>query len=229
LLAVGCNLPGQPNPADKFKRPEEIKDFGKLFEQNCAGCHGADGKLGPAPPLNDPVFLAIVPDEVLRQTITKGRPGTPMPAFARTHGGTLTEDQVEILAAGLKLKWQDPAKKIDAASYPPYLLPAGIAGQPEDGAKLFAVACATCHGDKGQGGKRDDQPVGAINDWAFLSLCSDQVLRRYIITGRPDLGMPDCKDMNWRKYPDFKPLTNNDVTALTNLLIEWREQGAKGR
>ena len=141
----------------------------------------------------------------------------------------MTEQQVEILAKGIKPRWRGESMAVNAEAYPPYLLPAGVAGKAEDGAKLFSVACATCHGEKGQGGKRDDKVVGAINDWAFLSLCSDQVLRRYIITGRPDLGMPHCKDMNWRKFPEFKPLTDNDVTALTNLLIEWREQGAKGR
>lgn len=229
VLVVGCDqMPGKPNPADAPKRPEQITDFNTLFSQNCAGCHGADGKVGPAPPLNDPVFLAIVPDDVLLNTITNGRTGTPMPAFARSQGGALTNKQVEILAKGIKPRWQEHTKTVRAEDYPPYLLPAGIAGKAEDGKKLFASACAACHGEKGQGGKRNDKVVGAINDWPFLSLCSDQVLRRYIITGRPDLGMPDSKDINWR-HPDFKPLTSNDVAALTNLLIEWRAQGAKGR
>ena len=58
------------------------------FTARCAGCHGADGKFGPAPPLNDSVFLAIVPDAELRHVISDGRVVTaaqksPMPAFAR--------------------------------------------------------------------------------------------------------------------------------------------------
>ena len=61
-LLAGCNYPGQPNEKDKFVAPSKVVDFGKLFAKNCAGCHGKDGQLGPAPPLNDAVFLAIVPD-----------------------------------------------------------------------------------------------------------------------------------------------------------------------
>src|SRR5262249_42171086 len=66
-LAAGCDLPGEPNPAERPNSADQVKDFGTLYATHCAGCHGADGKLGPAPPLNDPIFLAIVPDgELLR-------------------------------------------------------------------------------------------------------------------------------------------------------------------
>ena len=58
-------------------------EFGVLYRNNCAGCHGADGTLGPAPPLNDSLFRAIVPTEEIERVLTFGRPGTPMPAFAR--------------------------------------------------------------------------------------------------------------------------------------------------
>src|SRR5437660_2043074 len=98
LLLVGCDPPGQPNPADRPVPEDEVVSFDVLFKTNCAGCHGTDGKLGPAPPLNDPIFLAIVPDEELLMTVTAGRPGTPMPAFARSKGGPLTEAQVKALA-----------------------------------------------------------------------------------------------------------------------------------
>jgi cytochrome c oxidase cbb3-type subunit III len=61
LLVTGCDLPGQPKIEDKPIRADEIADFNVLFKNNCSGCHGAEGKLGPAPPLNDPLFLALVP------------------------------------------------------------------------------------------------------------------------------------------------------------------------
>ena len=54
-----------PTAEDRPVRSDQVIDFATLYGRNCAGCHGADGKFGPAPPLNDPLFLAIVPDAVL--------------------------------------------------------------------------------------------------------------------------------------------------------------------
>ena len=52
---------------DAWTDPDQVADFDVLYKTHCAGCHGADGKLGPAPPLTDPLFLAIVHDgELLR-------------------------------------------------------------------------------------------------------------------------------------------------------------------
>src|SRR5205085_7892511 len=94
LLAAGCDLPGQPKLADRPVPADQVTDFDALYKTHCAGCHGADGKLGPAPPLNDPLFLTVVPDTELRRVITEGRAvtaaqKTPMPAFAREKGGPL--------------------------------------------------------------------------------------------------------------------------------------------
>src|SRR5579859_814020 len=80
LVLAGCDLPGRPDPADKPVPADQVVDFGVLYRENCAGCHGADGKLGPAPPLNDSLFRAIVPEIELERVVSAGRPGTPMPA-----------------------------------------------------------------------------------------------------------------------------------------------------
>jgi len=217
LLLAGC---GKPNPADRPLRPEQVTDFAVLYGQHCAGCHGADGKLGPAPPLNDPLFLAIVPDDVVQGTIAGGRSGTPMPAFAPDRGGPLTDAQVTILAQGIKKRW--PAAK-DQSAIPPYLAPA----QPGDvtrGGLIFGRACGACHGFVGQGGKHGDQDVGAVNDHAFLALISDQALRRLIITGRPDLGMPSIAGAEGRPQ-GWKPLTSQEAADLVALLAYWRQGG----
>ena len=44
LLLAGCDLPGKPTPADIVRRPSDNLDPVALYKQNCAGCHGADGK-----------------------------------------------------------------------------------------------------------------------------------------------------------------------------------------
>jgi mono/diheme cytochrome c family protein len=208
---------------------DQVTDFSVLYTTRCAGCHGADGKLGPAPPLNDPIFLAIVPDAELLRVVAEGRtvtPGqkSPMPAFAHEKSGPLTGSQVKVLADGIKKRWQPPASP--SSSLPAYLGTTAGGGNKDEGARVFARACAGCHGSGGQG-ERDGQllPGGAINNQAFLALISDQALRRIIITGRPDLGMPAYDDELGRT-PDFRVLTSAEVDDLVALLRYWRQRGS---
>src|SRR6266446_4775614 len=100
--AAGCDLPGKPKPADQYMPPQKEMTFSVLFQENCIGCHGADGKLGPAPPLNDRLFLALAPDTELQRVISEGRAGTLMPAFAASQGGHLTDEQIKVLALGIR-------------------------------------------------------------------------------------------------------------------------------
>jgi cytochrome c oxidase cbb3-type subunit III len=227
-LAAGCNFPGQPKTGDRYVPPQKERSFKVLFQQNCVGCHGAKGELGPAPPLSDKLFLALIPDTELQRVITEGRPGTLMPAFATGKGGHLTADQVKVLANGIKQRWG--AVESAPSGAPPYLLarerPDGVgAGNKEEGLMVFARACASCHGDHGQGGKHGDQSVGAINDPDFRALVSDQILRRFVITGRPDLGMPNYADATGRPK-GFTPLTSQEVTNVAALLAGWRQVGS---
>lgn len=62
-----------------------------IFEKNCVTCHGAEGKgdgpaaiaLNPKPKsFIDPIIVAK-PDKELFDTITKGRPGTPMTSYEK--------------------------------------------------------------------------------------------------------------------------------------------------
>jgi mono/diheme cytochrome c family protein len=232
VLAAGCDLPGRPTPADRPVPANEVMAFGALYAARCAGCHGVNGKFGPAPPLNDPIFLAIVPDAELLRVVSEGRtvtPGqkSPMPAFAQDRGGPLTVAQVKVLAGGIKKQWEPSGST--SASLPAYIGPAlSGAGNKDEGARVFPRACAGCHGSQGQG-EKDGHPLmgGAINNQAFLALISDQALRRIIITGRPDLGMPayDGKD---GRPPDYRALTSKEIDDLVALLRSWRLRGSLG-
>jgi cytochrome c oxidase cbb3-type subunit 3/ubiquinol-cytochrome c reductase cytochrome c subunit len=224
VLAFGCDvaLPGKPDPADRPQTPAQITSFEYLFARNCAGCHGAEGKLGPAPPLNDPIFLAIVSQDDLVRVITGGRAGTPMPAFGRQFAGTLTEEQIHIVAAGVKERWRvkQPADK----KLPAYAV--ATSGEPPAaeevarGAKVFERACADCHGADGEGSGGDESP-GRINDPALLSLISNQGLRRIVITGRHDLGMPNFAGDEGRSS-NFEPLSSEEIADVVALLASWR-------
>jgi cytochrome c oxidase cbb3-type subunit 3/ubiquinol-cytochrome c reductase cytochrome c subunit len=214
LSASGCDFPGEQSAQIRPVSPDQVVSFDALYATNCAGCHGADGTLGPAPPLNDPLFLRIVPDAVLHDVIRDGRPGTLMPAFIEQKGGTLTEAQVRVLADGLKTHWHPAPASPGEKNVPAYLVPAKGKGEPSTatiarGAKVYERACAGCHGANGKGG----DAAGAIADPAFLALLSDQALRRIVITGRTDLDMPDYAHTDGRSE-DFQPLTSAEIDDL---------------
>jgi cytochrome c oxidase cbb3-type subunit III len=251
LVAAGCDFPGRPDPADKPVPADRVVEFGVLYRQNCAGCHGADGKLGPAPPLNDSLFRAIVSEEDLEGIVTSGRKKTLMPAFAKENGGVLTAVQIQVLvkeikgipykvvekqeggvakveivpdAAGIAPKWGTPGKPPDGVpSYREQSASSngGGAGNEKKGATAFARACAVCHGDHGQGIAKGGEMRRTLHDPVLLGLTSNQALRRYVITGRPDLGMPSY-DKARPGNPDFVPLTDQEVADLVVLMASWR-------
>jgi mono/diheme cytochrome c family protein len=228
---AGCDLPAKPKLADQYVPPHKETSFNVLYQENCVACHGASGKLGPAPPINDGLFLALIPPKELQRVISEGRTGTLMPAFAADQGGHLTDEQIKVLAEGVTQNWRSMDQAPKGA--PPYFVPQAKSaraapGNKEEGLKVFSRACASCHGDHGQGGRyggeADGKPVGAINDPNFLALLSDQALRRLVITGRPDLRMPDYAGIMGRPE-DFQALTAENVTDVVALLASWRTEG----
>ena len=89
---------------------EDITDFATLCIARTARCHGADGKNGPGRTLNNPLYLAVIPRETLQQMIENGRPGTAMPAWARSKAARLTEKQIDALVNGIEQNWAKPAR-----------------------------------------------------------------------------------------------------------------------
>ncbi len=210
-LATGCDrLPGKPKAAERWMAPEQVTDFTQLYAQNCAGCHGADGRLGAARPLQDPLYLALAGTDVLHQVIAHGVPGTAMPAFAEHDGGSLTDAQIDILVTGMHSHWGRPEAVQDVA-LPPYRLEEGDV---QRGAVVYSTFCAQCHGEGGRGGARG----GSIVDPNYLALVSDQHLRTTVIAGRPDLGKPD-----WRTDVPGQPMTPQDIADVVTWLAAQRQ------
>ncbi len=213
LALAGCDAaPGRPRPEARELTPSEIMAFEPLYARNCAGCHGAAGRLGAARALNDPVYLAVVPLERVRQVIAAGVPGTAQPAFALEAGGTLTDEQIEVLVRGIADRWRQP-DVVAGLEIPPY--DGGRAanrepGSAQRGLEVFAGACAGCHGESGRGGH--------VTDSSYLALVSEQHLRTTVIAGRLDLGMPD-----WRGESGTAPLTPQEVSDVVAWLVAQRQ------
>jgi mono/diheme cytochrome c family protein len=186
-----------------------------LYARNCAGCHGADGRLGAARPLNDPLFLALVPGDRLRTIVVEGMPGTSMPAFATSAGGDLTSQQIDALVNGILARWARP-DAVKGVTLPPWEARAKSADPAarDRGGAVFATACARCHGPDGKGGAAP----GSIVDPSYLALVSDQSLRTTVIAGRSDLGKPD-----WREDVPGTPLTADQISDLVAWLAGHRQ------
>lgn len=213
LLLSGCSSPhGQPQGDSEAMAPSQVSDFATLYSQNCAGCHGAQGRGGPAIALADPVYLAIVDQGAMRKVIENGIHGTSMSAFAQSAGGMLTNKQIDVITSGMLSNWSQKGI-LDGSNPPSYA--ANTAGNAGNGEHVYGTYCASCHGPGGQGGPKGS----AITNDSFLALVSDQELRTIVIAGRPELGAPD-----WRGNVPGKPMTDQEITDVVAWLASRRVQ-----
>jgi cytochrome c oxidase cbb3-type subunit 3 len=230
-LLAGCSarLPGQPNEAERWRAPAEITDFNQLYTQNCAGCHGAGGRVGAARPLNDPLYLAFVTNDAMRQAIAKGRAGTNMPAFSEQAGGHLTDQQIELIVNGMRAHWSKPDdfKGVDLPRYSvdetatasavavnnDTSLKTAQTSDASRGAAAYKTYCSSCHGSNGDGGS-----AGSIVDPNFLNLVSDQGLRTTVVVGRADIAKPD-----WRGNVPGHPMSAQEISDVVAWLAAHRK------
>jgi cytochrome c oxidase cbb3-type subunit 3 len=212
FAVLGCQqLPGRPKPGPEVPRPDSVTDFATLYRENCSACHGAQGMNGPSYPLANPEYQALIDEQALHTVVANGKPGTLMPAFAISAGGSLTDQQVDALAKGMRAAWYKPGT-LAGVNPPPYH--AAAVADKARGAEVYATYCAGCHGVAGQPAK---SKAGSITEPAFLSLISDQALRTVIIAGRPDIGQPD-----WRNAMPGHPMTDQQVTDVVGWLSSQR-------
>lgn len=154
---------GESDRMESFKRAQlarSIEDGAALFESNCVGCHGIQGKgiAGVAPALNDYHFFANRLGEIgfsgslrsyIAGTIAAGRPvmsadwPAPMPTWGQAYGGPLRNDQIEDLT-NYVLNWQEAAVAAGPEATPE---PVEVSGDPVERGMSFFVSkgCGGCH------------------------------------------------------------------------------------
>ena len=204
-----------PAPAEAER--QDVEAGKKLYETKCAICHGFDGKGdGPAAPYLSPrprdftrglykirsTGSGHLPtDEDLFKVITKGMPGTSMPAW-----DILTEKERRYLVAYIKTFSQR-----FAAEPPPEPIPEGqpIPPTPESlakGKELYnLMECFKCHGDEGRADGpsapelKDEwgfpiRPANLTKAWTFRGGSSATDIRRTLMTGLAGTPMPSYAD-----------------------------------
>ncbi len=187
LAGLGYKAPGKPVHAE-VNRPDDVLDFPTLYNQNCAACHGKDGRGGATLPLANPVYLAVAGADNIQRITAAGVAGTSMPPFAKTQGGSLSDRQISALTKGIIDTWGH----VGAGQLIPYATSAH--GDPANGKAAYTTFCARCHGANGTGmNGKDGVWTDSIVDPAYLALVSDQFLRSTIIAGLPDQNMPDWR------------------------------------
>lgn len=213
VMLAACSIPDrEPQTNSEPVAPNQLLDFGALYAQNCAGCHGAEGRGGASIALANPVYLAIVDETTMRNIVANGVRGTSMPAFAQSAGGMLTEQQIEVITSGMVSRWG--GKPVLDGTIPPSYAAKAI-GNVDHGQLVFGTYCASCHGSEGGGTSKGS----AMTNDSFLALVSDQALRTIVITGRPELGAPD-----WRGNVPGHPMTDQQITDVVAWLASRRAQ-----
>jgi cytochrome c oxidase cbb3-type subunit III len=129
VIAIAV-MGGMPSPAQPGGQ--------RLYQANCARCHGLDAHGGEhAPNIATVQRVRQLPDADLLRTIRDGLPGAGMPAF----GERLNSEELSAIAGYLRTL-QGEQKTIS------------LPGNPETGERLFfsKAACAECHMIAGKGG-----------------------------------------------------------------------------
>src|ERR671926_1931067 len=112
FLGYGFREPARQAAASEAQLDTSIGRGVENFSSLCYPCHGEKGQgavvpdvapLRLAPPLNRPDLRPTDPDQRTKmydfifKTIQRGRPGTPMPAWGQTDGGTLLDEHINEL------------------------------------------------------------------------------------------------------------------------------------
>lgn len=78
--------------------PGDAEAGKKIYVEECASCHGANGEGGVGTALGNPAMLSLTTDTFLQYAIEHGRDGTDMPAF----GDNLSAAEVDGVTAFLR-------------------------------------------------------------------------------------------------------------------------------
>ena len=190
------------DPARQLDRRE-----GELaYMRNCGMCHGfeAVGKVGVAPSLSNPDFLALATDEFIRSTVREGRVGTAM--------APRREIQRQELANIIAYLRSLPERTVVPVALD---LEKKSQGDPENGRRNFSSYCSHCHGPNGAGYVELAVAPGIALP-GFLHLASDDYIFQTVKNGRtgtPMRGFLGSRGLANLTAQDIDDIIGHDATA----------------
>ncbi|MFV0246022.1 MAG: cytochrome-c oxidase, cbb3-type subunit III [Qingshengfaniella sp.] len=172
----------------------------RLFADNCAACHGAEGRGGPGyPVLSDGYWLWG---------------GTPDQIAETIRVGINAEDLDTRIAEMAAYDWMSFDERTALAHYVAGLKD-GTADQGSPAATVFAENCASCHGDGGVGGLEVGAP--SLTDGSVIFGQDEATVMDILRHGRRSV-MPA-----WAGR-----LSDADINLLT-VYVAGLDQGAEGQ
>ncbi|MEE2658498.1 MAG: c-type cytochrome [Candidatus Latescibacterota bacterium] len=194
------------------ERPERLSGEAQSLEgaltyvRNCGMCHGheAVGKVGVAPSLSNPDFLALATDDFIRTTVREGRLGTAM-APRRD----VPQQDVGRIIGYLRTL---PGHDIEPVSLDVEYTASGDA---QRGREHFSRYCSSCHGAKG-GGYVERGTAPGIGLPGFLHIATDAYIRETVRRGRVGTAM--------RSFTGSLGLANLSDQDIQDIIVFLRTQ-----
>jgi mono/diheme cytochrome c family protein len=159
-------------------------------------------------------FSGIDVNAALKQTISNGVSGSPMPAWSQANGGPLSEQDIDDIIAYINT-WGGGNAPPAPAPTPVPVTPqavAGVTGDATRGAKLFAENCAGCHGARAEG------RIGARLQKDWPGIRPELAIRQTIANGVPGAVMPAWSQANGG------PLSEQDINDITLFILSLEPQ-----
>ena len=183
---------------------------GKLYAENCAVCHGIDGKGRVGASLE--AFPGIQVEATLRQTIANGVPGSVMPAWSQASSGPLSDEDIADIAAYVAgiLGGTSPIEPAPTYQAPSITALPDIEGNPSQGAVVYNANCAVCHGTRGEG--RFGVPLS--KSWSGTD--PESFVRQVVSQGISGSTMPA-----WAQAMGG-PLEDNEITDVAAFVLTLR-------
>lgn len=201
-----------PGFAQEGVDQDKLERGAKLFAENCAVCHGPDGqgRVGAALAKDWP---SIRPDLRVKATIETGIPGSAMPAWSQANGGPLSDDEIDDLVYYI-LSWQTGGPPLvyptpTVIQRPVITPPPGVSGDPNQGAILYDLNCAVCHGPNGEG------RVGATLAKSWSSVRPDLRIKTVVVEGIEGSAMPAWSQANGG------PLSEAEIEDIVAYILSW--------
>jgi cytochrome c oxidase cbb3-type subunit 3 len=157
------------------------------------------------PAIGNPDFLAVASDRFLTETVTHGRPGRRMPAWGEGEGG-LRPAEIQSVVAHVRAFANGTPAPVDAEPS------RWVEGDAARGARLYADACASCHGARGEG-----REGPALANPRFLATATDTYLVDTVRRGRRGTSMPAFGAAS----PAHRLLSDEEIRDVVSLLRSW--------